>query len=94
MADWHSDDGELVVGWFDDCNDVPPLVFELELELLVLAGDEAAGILLVVLLLVYCKLNNKKKKRNYLIVTIIFKFKKVGTFFHKYIRYIYLKVIF
>lgn len=51
-ADWHSDDGELVVGWLDDCNDAPPLVLELEL-LLVLAGDEAVGILL--LLLVYCK---------------------------------------
>jgi hypothetical protein len=42
-----------VVGWLDDCNDVPPLVLELEL-LLVLAGDEAVGILLL-LLLVYCK---------------------------------------
>lgn len=49
-ADWHSDDGELVVGWLDDCNDVPPFVLELEL-LFVLAGDEAVGIL--VLLLVY-----------------------------------------
>lgn len=57
-ADWHSDDGELVVGWFDDCNDVPPLVLELELLLLlVLAGEEAVGIL--VLLFVYYAKNRK-----------------------------------